>query len=135
MLLTEIYSQSKIVDQLGARLEAGADRIHIDGMTGSLPAIVAAALAERCPDKSQLLIASGKEEAYYLLNDLETLLDEADIELESKRVLLFPHSYRKPRSVRATSSDPDKPPVVDPRGLSPAVPSLATLCVSPRGLR
>ena len=116
MLLTEIYSQSKIVDQLGARLEAGADRIHIDGMTGSLPAIVAAALAERCPDKSQLLIASGKEEAYYLLNDLETLLDEADIELESKRVLLFPPSYRKPRSVRATTSDPDKPPVVEDDG-------------------
>ena len=46
MLLTEIYSQSKIVDQLGARPEAGADRIHIDGMTGSLPAMVAAAAIE-----------------------------------------------------------------------------------------
>ncbi len=117
MILTEIYSQSKIVDQLGALLEKGADRIHIDGMTGSLPAIVAAAMAERYPDKSQLLIASGKEEAYYLLNDLETLLDEADVELESKRVLLFPPSYRKPHSRRvAGSADPDKPPVVEDGG-------------------
>ena len=116
MLLTEIYTQSKIVDQLGARLEAGADRIHVDGMTGSLPAIVAAALAEKYPDKSQLLIASGKEEAYYLLNDLETLLDEADIELESKRVLLFPPSYRKPHNVRVTTSDPNRPPAVEDDG-------------------
>ena len=112
MILTEIYSQSKIVDQLGAMLEAGDDRIHVDGLTGSLPAIVAAALAEKYPDKSQLLIATGKEEAYYLLNDLETLLDEADIELESKRVLLFPPSYRKPHNVRRPNADPDQPPTV-----------------------
>lgn len=117
MILTEIYTQSKIVDQLGALLEKGADRIHIDGMTGSLPAIVAAALAERYSDKSQLLIASSKEEAYYLLNDIETLLDETDVELESKRVLLFPPSYRKPRTHRAANTaDPDKPPVVEDDG-------------------
>ena len=114
MILTEIYSQSKIVEQLGSLLEKGSDRIHIDGMTGSLPAIVAAALAEKYPDKSQLLIASGKEEAYYLLNDLETLLDEADIELEQKRALLFPPSYRKPLSRRPV--DLSRSPHVDDDG-------------------
>ena len=116
MILTEIYSQSKIVEQLGAMLEAGEDRVHVDGLTGSLPAIVAASLAEKYPDKSQLLIATGKEEAYYLLNDLETLLDEADIELESKRVLLFPPSYRKPHNVRRPNTDPDQPPTVQDDG-------------------
>ena len=66
-------------------------------MVGSMPAAVAAALALNQPDKGQLFIAGNKEEAYYLLNDLETLLDEADAELEQKRVLLFPSSYRKNR--------------------------------------
>ncbi|MBQ6068006.1 MAG: transcription-repair coupling factor [Bacteroidales bacterium] len=116
MILTDIYSQSKIVSQLGALLEKGTDRIHVDGLTGSLPAIVAAALAERYPDKSQLLVASGKEEAYYLLNDLETLLGEANVELGQKRALLFPPSYRKPRSVRSGSSNPSQPPAVQDDG-------------------
>ena len=116
MILTEIYSQSKIVEQLGAMLDVGKDRVHVDGMTGSLPAIVAATLAERYTDRSQLLIAANKEEAYYLLNDLETLLDEVDTELEQKRALLFPPSYRKSRATRATATGPDQPPVVHDDG-------------------
>ena len=76
---------------------SGKDRLQITGMVGSMPAAVAAALALNQPDKGQLFIAGNKEEAYYLLNDLETLLDEADAELEQKRVLLFPSSYRKNR--------------------------------------
>ena len=97
MLLTDLYRHSKIVEQLGAFLLSGKDRLHITGMVGSMPAAVAAALALNQPDKGQLFIAGNKEEAYYLLNDLETLLDEADAELEQKRVLLFPSSYRKNR--------------------------------------
>ena len=117
MLLTELYSQSKIISQLGVLLEAGTERIHINGMTGSLPAIVAATLAEQYPDKSQLLIAGNKEEAYYLLNDLETLLDEVDTEMEMKRALLFPPSYRKPRNSReTTASHSDIPPTVQDDG-------------------
>ncbi len=97
MLLTDLYRHSKIVEQLGVFLLSGKDRLHITGMVGSMPAAVAAALALNQPDKGQLFIAGNKEEAYYLLNDLETLLDEADAELEQKRVLLFPSSYRKNR--------------------------------------
>lgn len=115
MLLTELYTQSKIVEQIGTQLEAGEERIHLDGLTGSLSAVVAAALAERYPDKSQLLIATGKEEAYYLLNDLETLLEEEDKELEQKRVLLFPPSYRKPYR-RPTTANPDQPHEVQDDG-------------------
>ena len=95
MLLTDIYRQSRVVAQLGGLLRDGKDRIHVNGMVGSMPAAVAAALALEQPDRGQLLIAGNKEEAYYLLNDLETLLDESESELEEKRVLLFPSSYRK----------------------------------------
>ena len=118
MLLTELYSQSKIVEQLGKELEAGKDRLHVNGLTGSLPAVVAAALAVQNPDKSQLLIAGNKEEAYYLLNDLETLLDEGDAELEQKRVLLFPPSYRKSGRSRGPldTKNPDQPIAVQDDG-------------------
>ncbi len=98
MLLTDIYAKSRLVAQLTETLEGGADRIHVSGTAGSQPSAAAAALACRCPDRGQLLIAGSKEEAYYLLNDLESLLDEADQDLDQKRVLLFPTSYRRHHS-------------------------------------
>ncbi len=97
MLLTDIYRQSKVVEQLEEAILSGKDRIHVSGMVGSMPAAVAAALAVNQPDRGQVFVAGNKEEAYYLLNDLETLLDETDAELDRKRVLLFPSSYRKGR--------------------------------------
>lgn len=97
MLLTDIYRQSKVVEQLEEAILSGKDRIHVSGMVGSMAAAVAAAVALDQPDRGQLFVAGNREEAYYLLNDLETLLDEADAELEQKRVLLFPSSYRKSR--------------------------------------
>lgn len=97
MLLTELYHDSQLVGEL-AKLLGQSDemqsRIHIDGLTGSLPAIVAASLALSMPDRGQLLIAASKEDAYYMLNDLETLLEEQETDLDQKRVLLFPCSYR-----------------------------------------
>jgi hypothetical protein len=68
MLLTDIYTDSQIVTSLGSLLESGCERIHANGMTGSLSAVVAAAMAKQHPDRSQLFIAGNKEEAYYLLN-------------------------------------------------------------------
>lgn len=95
MLLTEIYSRSKAVETLADLVEKGKRRIHIEGMTGSMGAAAMAAMALREPDRCQLAVAAGKEEAYYLLNDIETLLDESDAEMDQKRVLLFPASYRR----------------------------------------
>lgn len=77
MLLTDIYTDSQLVASLGKLLGDGCDRIHVGGMTGSLSAVVAASMASLHPDRSQLIIAANKEEAYYLLNDIEMLLDEA----------------------------------------------------------
>lgn len=105
MVLTDIYCESQVVAQLSEQLRGGVDRIHVDGLVGSMPAAVSAALAMKCCDRGQLLIANNKEEAYYLLNDIETLLDENEMELEQKRALLFPSSYRKPRRVK--SVDPN----------------------------
>lgn len=96
MILTDIFQHSALVEQLKPLLNDAQARLHIDGMTGSYPAVMAAALAKALPDRNQLFIVGDKEEAYYLLNDLETLLDDKETSIEQKRVLLFPTTYRKP---------------------------------------
>ena len=96
MKLSEYYSHSKLATALTEALAKNQARIHINGMTGSLPAVVAAALAHQHLECNQLFIAGDKEEAYYLLNDLESLLDEKELEIEKKQVFLFPTAYRKP---------------------------------------
>jgi len=116
MLLTDIYTNSQLVEQLNTLLRSGQDRIHASGLTGSLSAIVATSLALLNPDRNQLFIASNKEEAYYMVNDMETMLEETEADIDQKRVLLFPSSYRKPRRKSAAGANPSLPPAVDDDG-------------------
>ncbi|MBR1517479.1 MAG: transcription-repair coupling factor [Bacteroidales bacterium] len=96
MLLTELYDESAVARQIDELLgEAGA-RMHVNGLTGSLSAVLMAVEARRHPDRRQLVIAGNKEDAYYLQNDIENLLEEKDAEVERKRVMLFPTTYRRP---------------------------------------
>ena len=96
MLLTDIYKNSQTVSDLCQLLHRDKARIHIKGLTGSLTAVIGATVADLHPDRNFLFIASSKEDAYYLQNDLETLLNENDTETDKKRVLLFPTTYRRP---------------------------------------
>ncbi len=77
-------------------------------MTGSLPSVIIAAVADRMPTSSHLVIAPTKEEAFYLSNDLEALLnDECGMQNDEQdrsslnthhstlTTMLFPTSYRK----------------------------------------
>ena len=98
-------------------------RVHLSGATGSLPALLCATLAESMPKSHHLFIAPNKEEAYYVMNDMETALvateweqrpsmalvateweqrpsmelgEQGEASLDGKRVLLFPSTYRRP---------------------------------------
>ena len=109
MILTELYQESALTKLIDEKLKASKVRLHVDGMTGSLPAVVIAALAQRRPTVSQLVIAPSKEEAYYLQNDLEALLQGERLKVNNENadatndsdshlspsVMLFPTSYRK----------------------------------------
>ena len=88
MTLTDYYRESALIGDLRHALEKKQARIHVDGMTGSLPSIAVATLSETLPDVNQLVIVPSKEEAFYFANDLEALLGE-------NKVMLFPTSYRK----------------------------------------
>ena len=89
--LSTIYESSAVVEQL----LTGASPMHVDGLTGSLPAVVMAACMQREPTASHLIIAPNKEEAYYLANDLEALVQGEKEPGEVARVMVFPTSYRK----------------------------------------
>ncbi len=90
MILTELYQESALLAQIIDHLGKERARLHVDGLVGSLPAVLVASLARRCPTVSQLVIAPSKEEAFYLQNDIEALMG-----VESVQVMLFPTSYRK----------------------------------------
>jgi transcription-repair coupling factor (superfamily II helicase) len=102
MELTDIYENCTAAETLVVKTEGRKCRIHVDGMTGSLPAVMIAAVAGRKPTTSHLVVAPTKEDAFYLSNDLEALLhDEKTPEEEvpdtgnGRKVMLFPTSYRK----------------------------------------
>lgn len=65
MVLTDIYTQASIVKELADKIARGSNRLHVSGLVGSMPAIVASAVASNMPDCNQLFIANNKEEAYY----------------------------------------------------------------------
>ena len=110
MLLTDLYKDSPFINNISNHFSSSKARVHVDGLTGSLPALAIAALALRRPTVSQLVIAPSKEEAYYLQNDIEALLQGESLKVKGERsadattasdshlspsVMLFPTSYRK----------------------------------------
>ena len=76
MILTDLYKDSPFIKNISNHLSSSKARVHVDGLTGSLPSVAIAALAQQMPTISQLVIAASKEEAYYLQNDIEALLKQ-----------------------------------------------------------
>ena len=79
--IIDIYKESALVRQLDTALGEAEARVHVDGMTGSLPAAVIAAYAQTHPTTSHLVVVPNKEDAFYMAGDLDAML--------------FPSSYRK----------------------------------------
>ena len=99
MILNELYADSALVASLAEKLRGRGARLHVDGMTGSLPAVITAAVATRLSTVNQLVIAPSKDDAFYLQNDLEALLTDG------RQVMLFPTSYRKAYSYDMEQTD------------------------------
>ena len=104
MLLTEQYKNSKLVAELCKALTPDQARVHVSGLTGSLPAVIGATLAQILNQNNLFFIVGSKEDAYYLQNDLETLMGEVGLDMDKKRVLLFPTTYRRPYQIEETDN-------------------------------
>lgn len=72
-------------------------RVHLSGLTGSQDAFVAAGVYWAAP-QSHLFILNNKEEAAYFQNTLKNLL-------QSKEVLFFPDSFKKPGSIEEVNKN------------------------------
>ena len=90
----EKYQQVPLLEQLENALSGRQSRVRLSGVSGSYGAVVSAAFFLKS-QQSQLFVATGKEEAYYVSNDLDRLLGDEDKDITSKQVLLFPTTYRK----------------------------------------
>lgn len=94
--ITKPFLESLQLQKLGDALAASQNRIKLDGLIGSSMSIT---LAEsfKTAAKPFLLILNDKEEAAYILNDLEQLVKEND-------VLFYPGSYRRPYQIEETDN-------------------------------
>ncbi|MBQ9638093.1 MAG: transcription-repair coupling factor [Bacteroidales bacterium] len=96
MTLPELYQNGTIFKTLETHLQAEQARVSLTGTKGSMLSVLGATMAMQQPDNTFVFIVSSKEDAFYLYNDLETLLDDKQSDLDHKRVHLFPTSYRRP---------------------------------------
>ena len=103
MILNNLYENTDLVGRLGDALKPSQARVHLAGVKASLLSVLGASVA-RPDDRRHLFIAPSKEDAYYLLNDLEELLEETTKELDDKRILFFPTTYRRPYQTEETDT-------------------------------
>ncbi len=103
--LLDFYKGSPRVGELVALLPAqdGGDesalasqrvRLQLKGLVGSSRSLVAAAVADILHG-FHFIILPDKESAAYFLNDLEQVFHEKELDIEKKKVLFFPSSFKK----------------------------------------
>ncbi|MFM8912743.1 MAG: CarD family transcriptional regulator, partial [Flammeovirgaceae bacterium] len=84
-----LYRSDSLMQMLAEGIRtAHSHPIKVKGLHGSLDAVVLAAM-HKSVRSNHVLIAHDKEEAAFLLNDLQNLLQE-------KEIFLFPMSYKRP---------------------------------------
>jgi len=102
LLLSQTYAQSLQLQKLHltiAQTQQKTTRIHVKGLVGSALSFVINE-SFKTAQKPFLLIFNDKEEAAFYLNDLEQLLN-------SKDVLFYPGSYKRPYQADASGKETD----------------------------
>jgi len=86
----------EVIAQNGRSDTEKSTRTHVQGLVGSSLSFSIAALF-KTSEHPFLLLLNDKEEAAYILNDLEQLIGEKD-------VLFYPGSYRRPYDIEETDN-------------------------------
>ena len=94
--LYNCYLHSAKVKQIVEALENPLSKIQLKGLLGSSLSFVFQAIFKKS-EKPFLLILNEKEEAAYILNDLEQMIGAND-------VLFYPSSYRRPYQIEETDN-------------------------------
>ncbi|MDA3904741.1 MAG: transcription-repair coupling factor [Bacteroidales bacterium] len=85
---------SPLFQELSQALE-NRKNTHLTGLFSSAVQIYASALFVES-EQSMLFILPDKEQAAYVYNDLENLLNDGGLSADRKNVLFFPASYKRP---------------------------------------
>ncbi|MBA80179.1 MULTISPECIES: transcription-repair coupling factor [unclassified Leeuwenhoekiella] len=94
--ITGIFSQAPQLQNLQDALAVSQNRVALNGLIGSSLSLTIAESFKNTA-KPFLLILNDKEEAAYVLNDLEQLVKESN-------VLFYPGSYRRPYQIEETDN-------------------------------
>ena len=94
--LQQLYTQSPQLRKLQDFIAQNQPNVTLNGLSGSSFSFVASAIFTKT-DRPFLLVLNDKEEAAYVLNDLEQLIGEND-------VLFYPGSYRRPYQIDETDN-------------------------------
>ncbi len=95
--LLKLYRSDSIIQAIAETMKANEDRcIQVKNLSGSLDAIIVAAVYQ-LNHQNQLLVLHDKEEAAYFHNDLQNLMP-------GKEVLFFPTSYKRPYEFEETEN-------------------------------
>ena len=94
--ISQLFEQSPQLRKLREAIAQPENKAHLKGLVGSS---VSFAISEsfKGADSPFLVLLQDKEEAAYILNDLEQLLGEKD-------VLFYPGSYRRPYEIEETDN-------------------------------
>jgi transcription-repair coupling factor (superfamily II helicase) len=93
--IKQLFTAQPKINSIADAIQGDA-KIHVKGLVGSSFSFVVESLFRK-KEKSFLLICNEKEEAAYILNDLEELIGEED-------VLFYPSSYRRPYQIEETDN-------------------------------
>ncbi|MDP1814879.1 MAG: transcription-repair coupling factor [Leadbetterella sp.] len=85
----KIYSEDSFVQNI-VLSQKSHPKIHLEGTSGSLDAILAAAIYQSNP-QSTLIVLPDKEDALYFFNDLQNIFG-----FESPKIAYFPASFKRP---------------------------------------
>ncbi|WP_162126671.1 transcription-repair coupling factor [Flavobacterium phycosphaerae] len=94
--LYNTYLHSAKVKQIAEALENPLTKLQLKGLSGSSMSFVFQAIFKKS-EKPFLLLLNEKEEAAYILNDLEQMIGTND-------VLFYPSSYRRPYQIEETDN-------------------------------
>ena len=94
--LIKQFSLSISTINLQQSIDSGAKHIQLAGVVGSSIALTISSILEKKGKQQHLVVLPDKEQAAYYYNDIESLLDESELELNQKKVLFYPTSYSRP---------------------------------------
>jgi transcription-repair coupling factor (superfamily II helicase) len=102
--ILKYYKNNKNIERLLELFSTSESRIYLKGLIGSGVAFTLSAVFDNTGKQQHLIIMPDKEQAAYLYNDLENILNDADTDISDKKVLFYPTTYKRPYELENTDA-------------------------------